>query len=307
MNIGARREAVAPRRAWSAVILCLLGVAMFGLMDVLMKGAALALGAYAALVWRSLIATALSGFGMLATQNRWPPPQVMRLHILRAVLIAPMALMFFWALTRLPLAEAIGLSFIAPIIALALVPLLLRERVSGHAIGAALMGTLGVVVIIWGRLSGTYSAGVLWGVAAVLASAILFALNLLMQRRQSQVAGAIEVAFFQNLYVLLFLLPLAPWMMRQMAWGQVWVHVVGAAALAVCSQMALSAAYARAPASKLIPLEYSAFLWAALFGWLIFAEVPTVAVLIGVALIVVACLIAAREAPELAHVEAESA
>lgn len=281
---------------------------MFALMDVLMKGAALALGAYAALVWRSVLATVISGAGMIVTRNRWPPPGVMRLHILRALLIAPMAWMFFWGLTKLPLAEAIGLSFIAPIIALALVPLLLGERVSRHAIWAAIMGTIGVIIIVSGRLSGVYSADALSGAGAVLASAVLFALNLLIQRRQAKVAGAVEVAFFQNLLVLALLLPFAPWIMTRPGMAHSWPLVLGAAGLTVCSQIALSAAYSRAPASKLIPLEYSAFLWAALLGWLIFAEVPTVSVMAGVALIVIACLVAAREKPEIARpTEAESA
>lgn len=301
-------SAQAVRSEWLAVALCLSGVAMFALMDVLMKGAALALGAYAALLLRSLLATVLSGAAMIATRNRWPPPGVMRLHVLRALLIAPMAWMFFWALTKLPLAEAIGLSFIAPIIALSLVPLLLGERVSRHAIWAAFMGTVGVGIIVGGRISGTYSPEALWGAAAVLLSAVLFALNLIMQRRQAQVSGAIEVAFFQNLLVLGLLLPFAPWLVSTpIEAADSALVITGAAMLTVCSQIALSAAYARAPASRLIPLEYSAFVWAAVLGWLIFSEVPTLAVLAGVALIVVACLVAARERPELAHVEPESA
>lgn len=309
MNTPFGGDAHAAKHApWLAVALCLSGVAMFALMDVLMKGAAMALGAYAALLWRNLLATVISGVGMIVTRNRWPPPDVMRLHILRALLIAPMAWMFFWALTKLPLAEAIGLSFIAPIVALALVPALLGERVSRHAVWAAIMGMIGVIVIVSGRLSGVYSVDALWGAAAILASAVLFALNLLMQRRQAQVAGAVEVAFFQNALVLALLLPFALWLMPQPGMSDSWPHALGAAALTVCSQIVLSVAYARAPASKLIPLEYSAFLWAALFGWLIFAEVPTVPVMAGVALIVVACLIAAREQPEIARpTEAESA
>lgn len=310
MNVTCGAEArTAKRAAWFAVALCLSGVAMFALMDVLMKSAALALGTYVALLWRSLLASLISGAGMIVTRNRWPPRNAMRLHVLRALLIAPMAWLFFWALTKLPVAEAIGLSFIAPIIALALVPVLLGERVSRHAIWAAIMGTIGVVIIVSGRLSAVYSADALLGAGAALASAVLFALNLLIQRRQAQVAGVIEVAFFQNLLVLALLLPFAPWLVSApMEMANSALTITGAAVLTVCSQIALSAAYARASASKLIPLEYSAFLWATLFGWLIFSEVPTVPVLAGVALIVIACLIAAREKPEIAHpTEAESA
>ena len=52
-------------------------------------------------------------------------------------------------------------------------------------------------------------------------------------------------------------------------------------------------AYARAEAQVLVPLEYSAFLWACLFGWMFFLEAVRPATLIGVALIVAACWIAA--------------
>ena len=61
----------------------------------------------------------------------------------------------------------------------------------------------------------------------------------------------------------------------------------------------LAWAYARADAQALVPLEYSCFLWAALFGWLIFRESLGLPVLIGAALIVAGCWIAApRRQPE---------
>jgi S-adenosylmethionine uptake transporter len=280
---------------------------MFSMMDVLMKGASLAAGAYTALLWRNILATLMSGAAMARTPYRWPPASVMRLHILRAMLIAPMAWLFFWSLTKLPVAEVIGLSFIAPIIALALAPLLLGEKVRPNEIAAALLGVVGVAIILGGRFSGAYTIDALWGAGAVLVSAALFALNLLVQRRQAQVAGAIEVAFFQNALVLLLLLPFAPWITGSVDSGMSWLMIACSAALAVGSQITLSAAYARAPASRLIPFEYSAFLWACIWGWLIFAEVPTLAVLAGVVLIVVACLLAARQTPGIARVEAESA
>jgi len=59
----------------------------------------------------------------------------------------------------------------------------------------------------------------------------------------------------------------------------------------------LSWAYARAEAQILIPVEYTAFVWAALFGWLFFAEPVTMPVLLGTVLIVSGSLIAARAKP----------
>ena len=68
--------------------------------------------------------------------------------------------------------------------------------------------------------------------------------------------------------------------------------------------MLLSWAYARAQAKILIPVEYTAFIWAGILGWLIFAEQPTSATLLGTALIVAGCLVAAREQPDhIDHIE----
>lgn len=298
----------ARRVAWTAMAVCACGVALFSLMDVLMKQLSLILGAYSTLVWRSVVGTGISGALMMTQRPRWPAGPLLRLHLLRGVLIAAMAWLFFWALIRLPLAEAIALSFIAPIIALALAALLLRERIGRSAIIAALLGLLGVGVILSGRLAGAYDGEALWGAVAVLASAVLFAWNLVLQRQQAQLAEPVEISFFQNAIILLSLLPFAPFLLQAVPESSLWWNVAGAALLATLSQLALSWAYARAQAQQLIPLEYTAFLWAALLGWLVFAEPLSWTTLAGTALIIGGCLVVARQSPEMAaHVESELA
>ena len=59
----------------------------------------------------------------------------------------------------------------------------------------------------------------------------------------------------------------------------------------------LAWAYRRAEAQVLVPLEYSAFVWAAMVGWWAFGEGVTGTTLVGVALIVAGCLVAARRTP----------
>lgn len=300
-------EAEGATPLWVAIALCAGGVALFSVMDVAMKISSLAIGAYTTLLWRSLAATLIAGTGMIATRNRRPPAAVMRLHLLRGSTIGVMAWLFFWALTRLPLAEAIALSFVAPVIALALSAVMLGENISRHSIVAGILGLGGVGVILSGRMTGTYDGRAVAGAVATLVSAILFAVTLVLQRRQAQVAGPIEVTFFQNFIILLMFLPLAPWLLDAEA-GAYWPEIVGSAFLACGSQLLLAAAYARAPANRLIPLEYSAFIWAALFGWLVFDDKLTVEVLVGVVLIVTACIVTAREKPRIAaRVEADLA
>lgn len=271
-----------------------LGIASFSTMDAAMKGASLAAGVYTALLLRNGIGAALMLPVWTAKAGPMPSRASLLLHAKRSAVVACMAPLFFWGLVRMPMAEAIALSFIAPLIALYLAAVLLGEAIQPKAIAATLIGFAGVVIIAAARLGGEPgTSDSIWGIAAVLASAVFYAWNLILQRQQAQVAGPVEVALFQNLFVGLFLVPAAPWLLR-------WVEapalglIAGAAALAIVSLMLLTWAYARAEAQVLLPVEYTGFAWAALYGWLWFGEAVTLTTLAGVALIVAACWITAR-------------
>ena len=95
-----------------------LGIATFAAMDVLMKGLAIELGAYNAMLWRTLIGVSFAAVPFALMRKRWPDKSIIRLHLWRGIIISLMAFLFFWGLVYVPLAEAIGLSFIAPLIAL---------------------------------------------------------------------------------------------------------------------------------------------------------------------------------------------
>ena len=272
------------------------GVGTFSLMDAAMKDLALSIGAYNAVMWRNSVGALLMGVLFVGTRQKWPPVHLLKIHLWRSIVVSVMAVSFFWSLTKLPLAEAIGLSFIAPVIALYLAAVMLKETIGKEAIWASLAGLGGVAIIMAGRLSGHYTMDHIWGAAAVLFSAVVFAYNLILARQQAQVAGPIEIAFFQNLFVALTLGLAAPWFLQPIGMSD--APMVGAsAALAVISLLLLSWAYARAEAQILIPVEYTAFVWAAFFGWLFFAEPVTLPVLLGTALIVGGSLIAARAKP----------
>ena len=279
------------------------GIGFFSLMDAAMKDLVIVLGAYNAVVWRNMIGSAITGAVFVGTKAAWPKIEVLRLHAWRSAVVAVMAISFFWALGRLPLAEAIGLSFIAPVIALYLAAILLGEKIGREAILASIAGLGGVAIIIFGKFSGEYDDEALWGVAAVLFSAIVYAYNLVLARQQAQVAGPVEIAFFQNLLVSAVLMLAGPWLLAPIAFGNL-PMLFAAAALAITALLLLSWAYARAEAQILIPVEYTAFVWAALFGWMFFAEPVTVWTIAGTALIVAGSLVAARVKPlQASHVE----
>jgi S-adenosylmethionine uptake transporter len=283
------------------------GVGTFSLMDAAMKDLSLSVGAYNAVLWRNLAGTLIAGMLFVATGQGWPARSNLRLHLWRSIIVAGMAVSFFWAIARLPLAEAIGLSFIAPVIALYLAAIMLGEKIGREAILASIAGLAGVGVILYGKFSGHYSSDALWGAFAVLFSAVLFAYNLILARQQAQAAGPIEIAFFQNLLTASVLALFAPWFLAPLVVAKL-PMLLTAASLAIFSLLLMSWAYARAEAQILIPVEYTAFVWAVLFGWVFFDEPVTLATLIGTALIIGGSLIAARVKPAIVnHVEMASA
>ncbi len=272
-----------------------LAVASLSLMDAYMKSAALAVGALTAAWLRSAIATGIALPLWLARGRRWPDRQVLKLHLQRSVVATFMALTFFYAITKLPLAEAIAISFVAPLIALYLARVLLGETISRQAVVASLLGFAGTLVIIGGKMGQSdFDRDTALGLAAILVSALLYAYSFILIRRQSQVAGPAEIATFHS-GVSLVLLGLAVPFLFEMPDRSTLVDLTAAAVLTVAGAMAFAWAYARAEAQVLVPLEYSGFLWASLFGWIFFAEKLTTPTIIGTAIIVASCWVAARK------------
>jgi S-adenosylmethionine uptake transporter len=280
-----------------------LGIATFSAMDAAMKGLSIALGVYNALFWRMLIGFALAAAFYLVARCDWPEREAMRLHLTRGAVTTVMGLLFFWGIARMPLAEAIALSFVAPLIALYLAAVLLKERVGRQAILASLIGFTGVIVIVANR-AGEGSSD-LWGAAAIIASALFYAYNIILMRQQALVARPIEIAFFQNLTVLC-LLGLATPFLAELPAASHWPALGLSAVLAMASMLLLAWSYARAEAQRLAPVEFTGLVWAALFGFLVFGEEVGIATIIGAALIVTGCVLAARK-QHLPAAQAEAA
>jgi S-adenosylmethionine uptake transporter len=273
------------------------GIATFSAMDVLMKGLSIDIGAYNAVFWRTSTGSLVAGALYFASRPAMPNRPTLRIHAVRSLFVAGMALSFFWGLARLPMAEAIAIAFVAPLMTLYMAAIFLGERIGPRSIAASMLGILGVLVIVAGKLGrGDYAPEALWAVGAVFGSALLYAYNLILARRQAKMAEPLEIAFFQNFFVALILAIGAPWF-AVVPGNEQALPVLGAAILATTSLLLLSWAYARAEAQILATTEYTGFLWAMLFGWMFFDEAvkwPTIA---GALLIVAACLIVAGKTP----------
>ena len=283
-----------------------LGIATFAGMDAVMKSLVLAIGAIATMFWRNLTGIILSGALYLPRRKSWPDRSTMRIHLARGVLSAAMGFLFFWGIGRVPLAQAVALAFISPLIALYLASIMLHEKIGGKTIGASVVAFAGVVVIVAGQAQADLGREALIGSVAILVSAGLYALNIIIMRQQALVADPLEITFFQSLIVTSVLFPVALFLGMSVPAAVQWPWLVLAAVLAVTSMLLLSWAYARAEASYLAATEYTAFLWAMLFGWIFFDESVSPFTLAGASLIVAGCIFAARE-PEEASPKLEAA
>jgi S-adenosylmethionine uptake transporter len=289
---------VSPALAFAAAVA---GIAVFSGMDAVMKALVLGIGAYSALFWRNLIGIAISGAAYYARPRAPLTRATLRLHVMRGVVTAVMSWLFFWGLARVPMAQAIALSHIAPLMALFLAAWLLGERIGPRTIAASLLAFAGVLVILAGQANADMGPDAFRGALAILASACCYAWNIIVMRRQSQVAGPAEIAFWQSVVVTTVYAVGAPWFADWPA-GR-WIEIAGAAVLATVSLALLGWAYAHAPASTLAPSEYTAFVWAAILGFAVFGERLSGWTLAGAALIIAACLwaITGRRATPIAE------
>jgi S-adenosylmethionine uptake transporter len=270
------------------------GIGLFSIMDMVIKVLVIADGAFSTMFYRSMVGLGLAALLALVVRPGRPSRAAMRLHIMRGMITALMSVLFFWGLARVPMAQAVALSFIAPLLALVLAALILHESLGRKAIGASLLAALGVIVIFVGQARAQTGREALVGSGAIIVSAILYAWNIVIMRQQALAAKPVEIALFQNLVFFLTMFAVVPVVGLPAPPSGHWIELFIAASLALASNLLLAWAYARAGAGYLSSTEYSSFLWAMALGWLRFGEAVSPFTLAGAGLILAGCFIAAR-------------
>lgn len=258
-----------------------------------MKQLSIDSGAYSAVLWRSIAGAVLLGSIHIAKRRRWPGRAALKLHVTRATVAGGSVVLFFWGLARVPMAEGTALTFIAPLMALYLATVFLGEKIRRGAIIGSAVASLGVLVLAGGQVQAHASTDHVMGSIAIFLASVLYAGSLILLRRQAQIADPLEVALFTSLVLSTLLLVGAPWLAVWPTISQ--LPAVGlAAVLGSISAMLLAWAYGRAEAQVLAPVEYTAFVWAAILGWLVFAERVSAYTVLGAILIIAGCLLAIR-------------
>ncbi|MGD9814575.1 MAG: DMT family transporter [Hyphomonadaceae bacterium] len=232
----------------------------------------------------------------IVTREMW------RAHGLRGFVIAGCAVTFFWSLTVLPLAEAVTLSFIYPLIVPFVAWPILGERIRVTSIIGAVIGFSGVLISIQGAPSAEESPQHTLGVIAVLGSALLFSLAMVLLRARARTDGAPIVGLMTSFVpgVIIF----APTMIFATPPNLAdWPVFMLLGALAAGFMYLMARAYAMAEAQQLAPIHYTELVWASVFGYVIFHETVRAQIYVGAALIIAACLYAAWDERRLARLK----
>ena len=135
----------------AAFVVALSAVAVLSVMDAVMKHLVLLIGIFAVSVWRAASTSGSAPRSTCRGASMAEPQDARSIHVARGMIVTVMAFLFFWGIGRVPLAQAIALTFIAPLIALLLAAMFLDEKIGGRSIAGSLAAFAGVVIIVLGQ------------------------------------------------------------------------------------------------------------------------------------------------------------
>lgn len=289
--------------------LCL-GVLVFSLQDAIIK---LISGSYPitqVVAMRSVVAVPILlalvhvevGWRAILSPQFWP-------LVARGAILFVSYTAYYLAFPALPLADAVALYFTVPLFVTALAGPVLGER-SGWRVWLAISVGFGGVLVMLQPGSGLFE----WAALLSLVSALMYGTSMLMARRLGTSETASVMSFYQQWIFLAGALVLGL-LIHVLAPGEVqhpslrflvrpWVMPtpLDAVLMASCGVVAaigtllLTSAYRITRANLVTSFEYTGVLWAPMWGFLFFAEVPRASTVVGALLIVGAGLVALRAA-----------
>ncbi|MGU9980059.1 DMT family transporter [Phreatobacter sp. HK31-P] len=271
-----------------------LGILLLSIMDAMIKSVASAHPTTQIVFMRYACGMPWALAFLLWTRPPAPSAEMLRAHVLRGVLVTITAFLFFYALATLPLAEAITLSFLSPLFLAVLAAMILKEPIPRPVLIAIAVGFVGMGIIVAGKVGGgEFDLVRVLGIAAATSSALAYAANLVLLRKRAQTDPFGLIILFQNLFPLIIIAPFA-WAVWEVPETRSWLMFLGIGAFGLAGHLCMAWAFKHANAGPLGVIEYTALVWSAGLGYLVFAEVPAWTTWAGAGLIVAACLMAMR-------------
>jgi drug/metabolite transporter (DMT)-like permease len=250
------------------------------------------------IIFLSRVVTTILILGIVTRQHRSIRPlrsAHVKTHILRSILVIATTWTFFECLRYITLADAVAIAFAAPLFMTALSGPLLKEQVGWRRWSAVLIGFIGVIIAVRPG-----AEGIGYGTFLALCAAASYALLQLWLRPLSGREVGHNIIFYTTLFSGLLAMPMA---LYYWIWPDAtgWTIVLAQGCCSTIGQTCMIRAFRQGEASMLAPFEYTGLVWAVLFGWIFWAELPTMQVLAGAAIIIACAIyIAHREAKKKA-------
>jgi drug/metabolite transporter (DMT)-like permease len=202
-------------------------------------------------------------------------------HLGRGAIGLTTMLLAFSALAWLPLAESTTIGFAAPLFAVMLSALVLKEPVGLPRWSAVLIGFLGVLVVMRPEANQLPPIGLLLALLAALGVGMVT----ITIRQIGRTEGAQTTVLWFTLSSMLALGCLMP-LYAAPHGGRTWLILVALGIFGGLGQLFLTSSLRYAPVSVVVPFDYTQLLWAVLLGWLIFSDRPTTTTWFGAAVII---------------------
>lgn len=198
----------------------------------------------------------------------------------------------FFGLTLLPLPDAIAINYAQPLFVIVFSALFLGETIRMFRWSAVVAGMIGVLIVSWPKLSvltGEAEMGnsEALGVGVVVLSAMFAAIAMLMVRRLVDTERTSTIVIWFSVNATIFSLLTLPFGWAPLDTNQI-VLLASAGILGGIAQLLMTQAYRYAEMSTIAPFEYSSMLLGIVFGYFFFADIPTVATLVGGTIVVAA-------------------
>ena len=213
-------------------------------------------------------------------------------------------IMGFYAYQKLPLADANALSFTRTLWLVPLAAFVLREPIGPLRIGAALVGFIGVLIMLrpgaGGAHGGGWSAWIGWPQVCALASAFLFALTITGMKVMTRDHSPFVLLVYAAVLGLVFAIPPALFVWRWPTWPDLGL-LAAMGVIGTLTQGAYIKGMEAGEAAVMAPIDYTRLVFAVGAGLLLFHEVPKPATLVGAAIVVASTLFISWREHQLAQ------
>ena len=207
-----------------------------------------------------------------------PPNPVF--HLFRTAFLIGATFTFFLSLTYLPIADALALFFVQPLIVTILSALVLRERVGPRRWAAVAVGFAGTLIIIRPGIVEVNPGSLL-----ALASGAFLAVYLVMSAKIAHQAPSIVIMFQTSVIGTALVSGALPFVWVAPSINQ-WAMFAAMGLIATLGHLLILSAYRRAEASLLAPLAYTEMIGATILGWWFFGDLPDRYTILGVAVLI---------------------